>query len=186
MTGSRFFDSLAPIPTEFRQMAFPKHLTKERLEELLSIIERNRWERLKKRQLKSGIEIGEAVSETSSTNITVVLFGVECPFTQSLIEMFRTLTGIAFFDDPEQVIAFCLDNEIKAVLMDIDSPTDVHVVKDVFASLKMLMPISKLFVCTRRGASLEAQHFKMFNSTILGKPILLKQVQEFYDRYLFE
>jgi hypothetical protein len=166
-------------------MAFPGHLSKEKLEELLSISERNRWERLKTRQLNSdSISDKKNNSEFLIDGAKLVLFGAESAFIRSIIEMFNTVTTIAHFDNPENMITFCLDHAIQAIILDIDPPTDVHIVMDVFASLKMLLPISKIFVCSSRKKSLEVEHFKIFGATILEKPFLRKQVQLFCNKYL--
>jgi hypothetical protein len=94
-------------------MAFPAHLDKEKLDALLTIIERNRWDRLRHRQLDQEVvhaPVESEGTEISADSVRVVLFGAQSPFAQSLIEMFKVLTVITYFDDPERMIAFCLDH----------------------------------------------------------------------------
>ncbi len=167
-------------------MAFPKHLDKETLDELLEIIERNRWDRLRKRQLEN--EISEENfdfedEEVSPDNVRLVLFGAESSFTKSLIEMFRIITVIGYFRDPENMITFCLDHSVPNILFDVDPPTDCYQVMDIFASVKMLIPSIRTFVCTGRKNSVEVEHLKMYGATILEKPILRNKVRWFKETY---
>ena len=169
-------------------MSFPNNLEKEKLDALLLIIERNRWDRLRRRQMEN--EVFEETIETedqdiSPDNVRVVLFGTECPFTKSIIEMFRAITVIAYFDNPETMITFCLDHPVPNILFDIDPPTDCHQTMDAFASIRMLLPSVRNFVCSGRKKSLEVEHFKMYGATVLEKPILRKQVQWFRDQFCY-
>lgn len=168
-------------------MAFPKHLDKESVDKLLEIIERNRWDRLRKRQ-----EQGESVSEEqfetdtvdlSPDNVKVVLFGTESPFISSMIEMMRVETVIAYIDDPEKMITFCMDHPVQNILFDCDPPSDCHLIMDAFASVRMLLPSARVFGCTSRKSSLEVEHLKLHGAIILDKPILRKQVQWFCTEY---
>jgi len=170
----------------------PKKLNSEELDKLLEIIERNRWDRLKKRQEENGLVSGSYIgdvqveadnSSISPDNVKIVLFGTESPFIKSMIEMLRVETVIAFFDDPEKMISFCLDHPVPNLLFDIDPPSDCHLVMDAFASIRMLLPHSRIFVCSSRKGSLEVDYFKMHGANIFDKPILRKQVEKFCKEY---
>jgi hypothetical protein len=167
-------------------MNFPKNLEKEKLDKLLAIIARNRWDRLRRRQEQLDAE-EDAVEvedpEISPDSVRVVLFGAECSFSKSLIEMFRIITVIAYFDNPENMITFCLDHPVPNILFDIDPPTDVHLTMDAFASIRMLIPSLRIFVCSRRDQSLEVEHFKMYEAIVLKKPILRRQIKWFCETY---
>lgn len=167
-------------------MAFPKHLDKETLEELLAIIERNRWDRLRKRQLENEISeenIDFEDEQISPDSVRVILFGAESPFIKSMIEMFRVITVIGYFRDPENMISFCLDHQVPNILFDVDPPTDCYQVMDIFASVKMLIPSVRIFVCTGRKNSVEVEHLKMYGAAILEKPILRNKVRWFKETY---
>jgi hypothetical protein len=167
-------------------MSFPNNLDKEKLDELLVIIARNRWDRLRRRQEQLGaIEDDVQVEnpEISPDSVRIVLFGTESPFIKSIIEMFRVITVIAYFDNPEGMITFCLDHPVKNILFDIDPPTDCHLAMDAFASIRMLLPNLSVFVCSGRKMSLEVDHFKMYGATVMEKPILRKQVKWFCETY---
>jgi hypothetical protein len=176
-------------------MAFPKHLSKEEMDALIAIIERNRWDRLRLRQENVEIEGLETVEseDTENTNdngisadsVRLILFGAECPFMQSMIDMFKVMTVITYFNNPEDMISFCIDHlSIQNVIFDIDPPTDCYLSKDAFASLKMIKPSINVFVCSSRRMSLEVEHFRMYGAIIMEKPILKKQVQLFCEKYL--
>jgi hypothetical protein len=168
-------------------MALSPKIDKESFDKLLEIIDRNRWDRLKKRQEQLD-NIDEEELESDNTELTpdavkVVLFGAECPFIHSMIEMLRTETVIAFLSDPEKMITFCMDHPIPNVIIDIDPPSDYHVVMDAFASVRILLPETRIFACSSRKSSIEVEHMKMHGATILDKPILRKQVHQFCTDY---
>jgi hypothetical protein len=167
-------------------MAFSNKIDKESFDKLLEIIDRNRWDRLRKRQDLDSNE-AEALesddTELSPDAVKVVLFGIECPFVHSMIEMLRTETVIAFLSDPEKMITFCMDHPIPNVIIDIDPPSDYHVVMDAFASVRILLPDTRIFACSSRKSSIEVEHMKMHGATILDKPILRKQVVHFCSEY---
>lgn len=167
-------------------MAF-NDLNEEKFDELLTIIERNRWDRLRHRSEQE--EPTEEVVETddpelSPDNVKVVLFGAESVFTTSLIEMFRAVTVIAYFNNAESAITFCLDHAVPNIIFDIDPPTDGHLVTDCFASIRMLSSSMRVFVCSGRKQSLEVDYFKIHGANILDKPILRNHVKKFCDQYV--
>jgi hypothetical protein len=167
-------------------MSFPNNLDKEKMDELLAIIERNRWDRLRRRQEQVDTveeEVQVEDPKVSANSVRVVLFGTESPFIKSMIEMFRVVTVIAYFDNPENMITFCLDHPVPNILFDVDPPTDCHMAMDAFASIRMLLPYLRVFVCSGRKMSLEVDHFKMYGATVLEKPILRKQVKWFCETY---
>lgn len=175
-------------------MSFPEHLKEKSLEELISIVERNRWNRLQQR----GFLIGKSADlnidansfeEPQTDNLTadevkLVLFSSPSAFTFSIIEMFKVETVIAHFQDPEEMIAFCLDHSKRIILLDLDPPTDSRIVNDVFVSLYMLLSPLQAFACTSRKDSVEAKGIELRGASIIAKPILRKQVKKFHDTYL--
>ncbi|NLD92839.1 MAG: hypothetical protein GX639_09245 [Fibrobacter sp.] len=168
-------------------MAFSNKLDKESFDKLLEIIDRNRWDRLRKRQEQlDNVEEEELESddtELSPDTVKVVLFGTECPFIHSMIEMLRNETVIAFLSDPEKMITFCMDHQIPNLILDIDPPSDYNLVMDAFASAKILLPDTRIFACSSRKSSIEVEHMKMHGAVILDKPILRKQVKKFCSQY---
>ena len=168
-------------------MAFSNKIDKESFDKLLEIIDRNRWDRLRKRQEQVDSNVVDALesddTELSPDTVRVVLFGTECPFIHSMIEMLRKETVIAFLSDPEKMITFCMDHPIPNVIIDIDPPSDYHLVMDAFASVRILLPDTRIFACSSRKNSIEVEHMKMHGATILDKPILRKQVHQFCYEY---
>ncbi len=164
-------------------MPYPRHLDNRSLEELFAIVERNRWERLRSQHLSDEESASPADQEVdadiSPEDVKVVLFGTEGPFAFSMIEMFRQETVIAFFDDPERMISFCLSHKIKKFLLDLDPPTDCYKSTDIFNALKMLMPDCSPFLCTKRPNSLEAGTLRFQGAAMIEKPILRKDVVRF-------
>jgi hypothetical protein len=168
-------------------MAFSNKIDKESFDKLLEIIDRNRWDRLRKRQEQledsDADELEPDETGLSPDTVKVVLFGTDCPFMHSMIEMLRKETVIAFLSDPEKMITFCMDHPIPNVIIDIDPPSDYHLVMDAFASVRILLPDTRVFACSSRKNSIEVEHMKMHGAKILDKPILRKQVLQFCSEY---
>jgi hypothetical protein len=169
-------------------MAFPKHLDNEKIEKLLLIIERNRWDRLRLRGEQQDVVVEEKAEEDdeklSPDNVRVVIFGAESAFTKSLIEMFRVITVVTYFDNPESMITFCLDHPVQNIIFDIDPPSDYHLTVDAFAAIKMLIPSVLIFACTGRKKSLETDYLTLHGTTIIEKPIFRNHVKKFCEKYV--
>lgn len=172
-------------------MPYPRHLDSKSIEDLFEIVERNRWERLREHHLSDEppeLDPFEAIvdNDLKPEDVRIVLFGKEGPFAFSMIEMFRTETAIAFFDDPERMISFCLTYKITHYLLDLDPPADCYQATDIYNALKMLLPESQAHVCTKRPQSLEARGLKMHGAELFEKPVLRDDVIGFCRLHLHE
>ena len=172
-----------------------KKLEGARLKELLDIIERNRWEVIRKHHISKDPESDhtnetkneeESNNETliNSSDVQVVLFAALTPFSESIITMFSKETVIARFEDPEKAIRFCCDNAISYVLLDLDPPTDGSSVLDVFSALKILHDPTTFFAFTKFSNSVEAISLHKRGSHIIEKPVFRKQVLHIVNRYV--
>ncbi|HEX2959527.1 MAG TPA: hypothetical protein VHO70_22015 [Chitinispirillaceae bacterium] len=159
-------------------MAF--HLDYHKMESLLEIIERNRWEKIRRLTDEHDDEAVEVIvteeGEITSVDVRIVVFASETPFRNSLEIMLSEETVIADFNDPEKAINFVCDNKIKNVVFDIDPPSNVSHALDVLNALKILNPAIHHFACTKRMTSQEKELFERQGAVILEKPILRKQV----------
>lgn len=171
-----------------------KRIEGKRLQELLEIISRNRWELIRKRHIEtenncvteSYPEQNEAVSEISPSDVKVVLFAAQTAFSESIIKMFSKETVIAHFEDPEKIINFCCDYAVYNILLDIDPPSNTYNALDVFSSLKILLTDARFFVFTKHVSFSEAVTLKKRGAIIMEKPIFRKQVAYIVDKYLHE
>jgi len=147
---------------------------------LLEIIERNRWEkirRLTKERDETTEETEPEDGEIKPDDVRIVVFASETPFSKSLEIMLSDETVIADFNDPEKAINFICDNNIKNVVFDIDPPSDTSHALDVLNAVKILSPSTHHFACTKRMTSQERELFERQGAVILEKPILRKQVK---------
>lgn len=159
-------------------MAF--HLDSRKMASLLEIIERNRWEKIRRQTKEHDELIGEIESDEGGItpkDVRIVVFASETPFKNSLEIMLSEETVIADFNDPEKAINFICDNSIKNAVFDIDPPSNTSHALDVLNALKILNPTIHLFACTKRMTSQEKELFERQGAYILEKPILRKQVQ---------
>ena len=149
-----------------------------KLTQILEIIERNRWEKIR-RLTDLGSEytsVDETDQELSASDVEIVLFGAETPFSTSMITMISQETVIALFSDPEKAIDFCCCQSIQNIIIDIDSPTDSHHALDVYTVLKILNHDMRFFICSKRQHSLERDYFEKHHTQVIMKPVLRKQV----------
>jgi hypothetical protein len=156
------------------------HLDSHKMASLLEIIERNRWEkirRLTKERDETIEEIETEGGEITPGDVRVVVFASETPFRNSLEIMLSEETVIADFNDPEKAINFICDYKIKNLVVDIDPPSNTSHALDVLNALKILNPSIHLFACTKRMTSQEKELFERQGALILEKPILRKQVK---------
>lgn len=172
-----------------------KKIEGKRLQELLDIISRNRWELIRKRHTEkkdsennNEDEVYEKQTDVNSeidpSDVKIVLFAAKSPFSESIIKMFSKETVIAHFEDPEKIINFCCDYSIYHVLLDIDPPSDTYSALDVFSSLKILTTNVKFFVFTKHAAFTEAVTLNKRGAVVMEKPIFRKQVQYIVNRFL--
>jgi hypothetical protein len=156
------------------------HIDSHKMASLLEIIERNRWEkirRLTKEREETTEDIEAEEGDIKPDDVRIVVFASETPFSKSLEIMLSEETVIADFNDPERAINFICDNKIKNVVFDIDPPSNTSHALDVLNALKILNPDIHLFACTKRMTSQEKELFERQSAIILEKPILRKQVK---------
>jgi hypothetical protein len=156
------------------------HLDSHKMASLLEIIERNRWEKIRRLtnerdETTEEFEIEEGV--ITPGDVRMVVFASETPFRNSLEIMLSEETVIADFEDPEKAINFICDYKVKNVVFDIDPPSNASHALDVLNALKILNSSIHLFVCTKRMESQEKKLFERQGAVILEKPILRKQVK---------
>jgi hypothetical protein len=147
---------------------------------LLEIIDRNRWEKIR-RLTSDDVEIKEENTaeegEISAADVQAAVFASDTPFSQSIEKMLSDETVIAAFSDPEKAISFTCDNSIPNIILDIDPPSNTFHALDVFNALKILNPSIHFFVCTKRMTSQEKELFERQGAIIIEKPVLRKQVK---------
>lgn len=156
------------------------HLDSHKMASLLEIIERNRWEkirRLTKEREETEVTTEFEDGEITSRDVRIVVFGSETPFRSSLEIMLSEETVIADFIDPEKAINFICDNNVKNVVVDIDPPSNTSHALDVLNALKILNPAIHFVACTKRMTSQEKELFERQGAVILEKPVLRKQVK---------
>lgn len=158
----------------------PLQLESHKIACLLEIIDRNRWEKIR-RLTRNDTETGEKNTteegDISAADVQAVVFASDTPFGQSIAKMLSDETVISTFSDPEKAINFTIDNSILTIILDIDPPSNPFHALDVFNALKILNPSIQVFVCTKRMTSQEKELFERQGSTIIEKPVLRKQVK---------
>ncbi len=155
------------------------HIESHKIARLLEIIERNRWDVLRRETERKEQE--EEYDEDDSEEITardvkIVLYAAPSPLTNSLVAMFRKETVISVFDDPEKLISFCSKYLTQYVMMDLDPPSNSHMALDVFTALRIINQNITFFACTKHVNSKEKEYLIKNGVNILEKPILRKQI----------
>ncbi len=158
----------------------PFQLESHKIARLLEIIDRNRWEKIRRltsNDFETGAKDTTEEGDICAADVQAVVFASDAPFGQSLQQMLSDETVIAAFSDPEKAINFIVDNSILTIILDIDPPSNPYHALDVFNALKILNPSIQVFVCTKRMTSQEKELFERQGSTIIEKPVLRKQVK---------
>jgi hypothetical protein len=155
-------------------------LESQKIASLFEIIDRNRWEKIRRQTSGEKDITEENIEDTeniTARDVQAVVFASETPFSQSLETMLSNETVIAAFSDPEKAINFTCDNSIHNIILDIDPPSNPFHALDVLNALKILNPLIQIFVCTKRITSQEKELCERQGASILEKPILRKQVK---------
>ncbi len=163
-------------------------LDHNRIAQLLEIIERNRWNVVKKKaveeQEEEVFEESENTVDISARDVQLVLYAAESPLRDSLIAMFSKEIVITAFDDPEKIITFCCDYHTKFIMMDLDPPSDSKLALDVFSALSIMRTDIVFFACTGKINTTDKIYLIKNGVNVLEKPILRKQIQWIIDKYI--
>lgn len=158
---------------------------KKSFQELLEIVDRNRWEKIRRMGIGSFSESDvpdeeeeddEEQGELTADDVRVVLYAAPSSFATSIIEMAKSETVIAHFTDAEKMISFCIDHKLSCILIDMDPPTDCFQSTDIYVALSMLATQTSCYICTKHHNSAQVETLKKRGAKIVSKPILRKQV----------
>jgi hypothetical protein len=163
-----------------------KSSDKKKVDEILSIAERNRMDRLRKPGRADEVREHDANgndyqngSELTADDVRVVLFAAPSLFATSIIKMAETETVITHFEDHDAMMSFCMEHSrLSKVFIDLDPPSDVNKAINVYMELSMAMPAIKQFVFTIDKSSSVAETLKLRGGVVVQKPILRKQFLE--------
>ena len=100
----------------------------------------------------------------------VMLFCKKTDYMQTIIDKLNKTAPTISFDDSEQAIAFCYDNAIKLLVLDMDDPTDWKKSTDVFTGIKMLVTDSRIVCITKHPLSIPIQTLEAQKAIIIKKP----------------
>ncbi|HEX3019212.1 MAG TPA: hypothetical protein VHP36_02875, partial [Chitinispirillaceae bacterium] len=96
-------------------------LESQKISRLLEIIERNKWDVLRKETEKQEEEELESPDilqneDLNAKDVKLALYSAPSPLTDSLIAMLSHETVVSVFEDPERLISFCNKHQIKFVM----------------------------------------------------------------------
>lgn len=156
-------------------------LDSQKISRLLEIIERNRWEILRKEAENNEAEkialLEEQAEDLEPKDVKLVLYAAPTPLTESLVNTLSHETVITAFDDPETLISFCSKYQIKFVMLDLDPPCSYHVAFDIFSALKIIDHSITFFACAKRIGLKEKQYLLKNDVILMEKPILRKHIE---------
>jgi hypothetical protein len=163
---------------------------KKNINELIALIERNRivtgqtWHA---KTVDSGDsdeedeeEEEEGVEEDYS-EVRLIIFAAEGPFTESLLPMLdQHEIEYTVTDIPEKVIDIAINNpQIRHVLLDMDRPTNPAKGVNIFMELKMLNPGILVYYCTKNPMTVESRNIQTKGAKLIQKPVLRKTLDLF-------
>lgn len=157
---------------------------KNRLEEMLYIVERNRSYQKEQEKALGEVDIENANIEKSSKKVSpedvqIVFFAAESAFRDTFIEMCQKRAILTCFDKAEHTLNFCLKYYKKIVIIDMDSPTDMDESIDLFTTMKTAFSDAQIFLCTNKNNSWSVQNLKAKGGILLKKPLFYKDIEKF-------
>lgn len=164
---------------------------KQRIDDLLALIERNREENRSRDQGEfdglftsrfagsspAGEEGTDLADALLPQQVRLVIHAAPGPMRESLIDTMKSRVVVTGFAVPEETIHFCLEFGVAHILMDFDSPTDTHGCVDVFSVMRTLVPSMGIYVCTRNPQSIEARTLQFKGAIILPRPFLRREAE---------
>jgi len=163
---------------------------KKNINELIALIERNRvatgqaWHKNAEPGLEDENEEEdeeEDDEDTDYSDLQLLIFAAEGPFTQSLLPMLDQHEVIyAVTDVPEKVIDIaCNHPHVRHVLLDMDRPTNPAKGMNIYIELKMINPGMLVYYCTKNPMTMEARNIQNKGAKLIQKPVLRKTVDQF-------
>jgi len=131
--------------------------------------EKNRQELLEKlNRIRQAPHPEQSGKEAAKADI--VLFGEKTPFLDSLVEILDPKCALKSFSDSEEAIAYCLENSLQKIILDMDPPTDWKMATDVFTTVRMMSSGAQFILCTKSPQSTPVETLRAQHAEVLCKP----------------
>jgi DNA-binding NtrC family response regulator len=104
----------------------------------------------------------------------VVIYGVECPFIEGLIEHTKKHFALKAFGSHELAISYCFDNPVRSVILDMDHPTDWKMATDVFTNVRTMKPDIQFILMTTHPQSIPVLTLAAQSVKVLKKPFVFE------------
>jgi len=164
---------------------------KKNINELIALIERNRvatgqtWHASRTVDDDGNDEEDEEEEEEEGeedySEVQIIIFAAEGPFTESLLPMLdQHEIEYTVTDLPDKVIDIAMNNpHIRHVMLDMDRPTNPAKAVNIFMELKMLNPGMLVYYCTKNPMTVESRNIQTKGAKLIQKPVLRKTLDQF-------
>ena len=132
----------------------------------------------RKKMVENAAAAATSIAPSPRITESLIVFGVSTPFRYNVIQMLQNSTAVHVYDDPDQAIDFAVENNIKIVLMDMDTPTDWRLCHDVFSNLRTFNPDIMFLLCTCDPDARPVETLAAQEAIILTKPVNSSEIYE--------
>jgi DNA-binding NtrC family response regulator len=128
------------------------------------------FEENKKKLLEQISSMKGSSSSIIKEKMDVCIYGIISPFMNGLLEKVGEKFKTVFFDDAETAYGFCIDNDVKVVLLDMDQPTDWKMSTDVFTTVRTAKTGIDFILMTKTPNSVPVETLAAQSALVLVKP----------------
>jgi DNA-binding NtrC family response regulator len=132
----------------------------------------NNFEKNKKDLLETIKSLRQPEKPEMPAEAHVVIYGVECPFMEGLIEHSKKHFPLRAFGSFEAAISYCFDNSVRVVILDMDLPTDWKMATDVFTNVRTMKPDVQFILMTTTPQSIPVLTLAAQSAKVLKKPFV--------------
>lgn len=162
-----------------------------RLEEMLSIVERNKSYQREQEEALNNMNEGQfsedlRAKKVSPEDVQIVFFAAESAFRDTFIEMCQKRAVLTCFDDAEHTLSFCMKYFKKLIIIDMDSPTDMDESIDLFTTIKTAFSDAQIFLCTNKNNSWSVQNLTAKGGILLKKPLFYRDIEQFVNEHIYK
>ena len=108
----------------------------------------------------------------------VAVYGAESFFMRGFLAGLKSGNEVIYSTKHEDVIDYAIENDVDAVVIDMDAPTDWKMSTDVFTTIRMMKNDLPFFICTLSPNPVSVQTLTARGGVLLKKPVDVQQLSQ--------
>jgi DNA-binding NtrC family response regulator len=134
----------------------------------------NNFQTSKSKLLETIKSLRQTEKTEEPTQADIVIYGVECPFIEGIVEHLKKHFALKAFGSHELAITYCFDNPVRVVILDMDIPTDWKMATDVFTNVRTMKPDIQFILMTTHPQSIPVLTLAAQSAKVLKKPFVFE------------